>query len=410
MKQYPYLVSKPGKAILAAYLCAALYLSRDSMYALNIWGFYPAQYAFLALTALLGLGFVFANRHSLPELLRDRRILLGMGCMLLVLLPPIVKKDWQLMYVNVLLCIWISLFLSFFTSIQEVSRLYIIIMTVLGVYSILATYLFRIPADRGMMIPATFNNASGFEFYNYYLSNVSVEYVKNRNFGIFREPGVYQFFLVLGLYLNNYQADWKNARLYWFFNVAMTVTLLSTFATGGVLSLGLFVVLVYFDKKWYRSRQGRILGISAVGLFLAAVAFIVIQQGELYMELYRMLEKFGNGSDSITDRVGSPLANLKLFFSSPLWGAKLGETLHGMGANTSSSTILYAILGIFGGSVNVAGWFALVWEKKKRILVNLILLAILALAFNTQNLITNPYLWLFPMMALARFLINKEWK
>lgn len=401
MKQYPYLQTKTGQWVLAAYLCAALFLSRESMYTLYIWGFYQAQFTFLGVTALLVLGFLVVNRKAIPELLHDKRVILGLCCAALVLLPPVIKRDWQMMYVNVLFCIFIALFFSFFTDIRTVSRIYLLIMTVLGAYSVLVTYLVRIPADRGIIAPPIFANAFDAEFYVFYLSNVSIDFVKNRNFGIFREPGIYQFFLILGLYLNNYRAEWENNGLFWAINTVLSLTLLTTFATGGVLSLGLFVVLVYFDKKWYRTHQGKILAAAAVGLVLAAAAFIIIQQGELYMELYRMLEKFGNGSDSITDRVGSPLANAKLLLSSPLWGRGLDETLHAVDNNTSSSTILYAILGVLGGSLNVAGWFALVWEKKRNIILNLALLAVLALAFNTQNLITNLYFWLFPMMAMT---------
>lgn len=401
MKQYSFLQSKTGKMLLLAYLCAALFLGRESMYTLYMIGFYPAQFAFLGLTAVLGAAFAWQNRQSIPELLGDRRIKLLLCCAAMVLLPPIIKRDWQLMYANVFICILIAVFLSFFADTKELAGMYVLVMTVLGSYSVLATYVLRIPADRGMLAPATFLNAFDAEFYNFYLANVSIDFAKNRNFGIFREPGVYQFFLMLGLYLNNYEVDWEDNRLYWCVNIILSVTMLTTFATGGVLTLGLFVVVVYFEKKWYRTRQGRILAAAALGIVLVAVGIIIVSNGELYFELYLMLIKFGNGSDSITDRVGSPIANMGLLLSSPIWGRGLNETLNAVANNTSSSTILYAILGIVGGSLNVAGWFALVWKRERNVIWNLLLLAILAVAFNTQNLITNLYFWLFPMMAMV---------
>ena len=70
--------------------------------------------------------------------------------------------------------------------------------------------------------------------------------------------------------------------------------------------------------------------------------------------------------------------------------------------NTSSTLILYNIFGVLGGTLNVAGWVALVWKKEQKLLVNLALLVILFMAFNTQNLTWNLFFWLFPGMALAQ--------
>ena len=76
-----------------------------------------------------------------------------------------------------------------------------------------------------------------------------------------------------------------------------------------------------------------------------------------------------------------------------------------------TTMLLFAILGIAGGTLNVAAWIALLWKRERNIAGNLILLVILFLSFNTQNLVANVFFWLFPMMALVERglpLIEKE--
>ena len=82
-------------------------------------------------------------------------------------------------------------------------------------------------------------------------------------------------------------------------------------------------------------------------------------------------------------------------------GANISSVLHGTNHNTSSTLILYAILGVGGGTLNVAAWAALVWKKERHVLGNLLLLVILFLSFNTQNLVADVFFWLFPCMALV---------
>ena len=103
----------------------------------------------------------------------------------------------------------------------------------------------------------------------------------------------------------------------------------------------------------------------------------------------------------MTDRAGSIIENTKTFLRHPLLGGGVREALFAVANNTSSSTVLYAILGIFGGTLNAAAWVMLSWRKEGKLWVSLALTVILFMSFNTENLITNPYFWLFPCLALA---------
>ena len=62
---------------------------------------------------------------------------------------------------------------------------------------------------------------------------------------------------------------------------------------------------------------------------------------------------------------------------------------------------MFSGFGVLGGLFHVVGWVAFVWEKNRKTWVNLALLLIMFMSFNTQNLIADVFFWLFPMMALV---------
>lgn len=128
---------------------------------------------------------------------------------------------------------------------------------------------------------------------------------------------------------------------------------------------------------------------------------IIRQRGQLYWELYGMfVSKFLPGEESGIDRVNSILTNAMYFIRNPFAGETVSEVLYSVQNNTSSTTILFAILGLFGGSLNIAAWFALVWKREQGIMTNLGLLLVLFMSFNTQNLVADVFFWLIPTMAL----------
>ena len=415
MKKFSYLDSRRGQMVLALYLAAQLYFARDTLATTSLMGFAKAQLLAVALTGLLGAGFLMANRGRLSDILRDDRVF-HMGIAAAVfLIPMLVKRDWQLMYFSVLYCVLLGIFLTYFTSSRELARYYVVMITVLAAFSVLATYILRRPVDSGSVSVPVLYNALNVKFYNFFLAFVSESYVKNRNFGIFREPGVYQFFLLLGLFLNNFYVQWNDKKCLWLVNGILAVTMLSTLATGGILELAMLALFVFIEKKLYRNR-GVWLGILLAVLAAAGLcAYLRFFREELYWELYwevygMTVSKFLPGEESGFDRLYSVYWNLSMFLKNPLVGMPLAQVLGGVENNTSSSMLLFAAMGIPAGCLSIAAWAALVWKKERCVIGNLILLAIMAMSFNTQNLIADVFFWLFPVMALVERLPKRQRK
>jgi len=417
VKQYPLLKGKASQTVFGLFLMAMLFLSRDTLFSSCLMGFAESQILMLGLIVALGAVFLWGNRRSFVEILKDRRMLVLLASALILVLPMVLKRDWQLMYFSILLCVLTAVFLTYFTSSREVAKYYVILLTLLGVYSMIVTYGLKNPARAGVISPRIFYNSNDWEFFDFGLAYVMTGKYWHRNFGIFREPGVYQFFVLLAVYLNNYCVDWNRQWKLWACNVALAFTMLTTFAIGGFAELGLLIVFLYFDKKWYLERWGKAAGIAAVVLLLGAVGFFFYSMEQpnfnksVLYEFYDMFIRLTTDSDSLVDRKDAIATNIEFFVGSPLAGKPIAQVLHGTNHNTSSTMLLFAILGVVGGMMHVASWAALLWKRERNLIGNLVLMVILFMSFNTQNLVANVFFWMFPMMALVERglpLLNKE--
>ena len=114
-----------------------------------------------------------------------------------------------------------------------------------------------------------------------------------------------------------------------------------------------------------------------------------------------MFRKVTPGNPSFDDRFESIRVNLHLLSFNPKVGRNVSYILEIIQDNTSSTTILFAILGVISGWLHVIVWACLVFRGKGHVVSKLVCLLALAITFNTQNLISEPYLWIFPIMALV---------
>ncbi len=405
MNYYRFPDNKFVKFCFPLLLLALQMVARSTMYTSVFLGFALSQTVMIGLIGFIGLAFLWVNRCSLKQILTDSRMILMAAAVLVILGPMLIKQDWQMMYFSILLCWLFAVFLTYFTTTQELGRCYVLLMAVLGLISLVGMFVLKPLVQAGLMPGNPFLSTGGWQMFNFGLAFVSD---KNENmestmraFGIFREPGLFQIVLFVAIHLNNDVVQWKKKRQMWVLDSILFATLLTTFATGGVLALGLYILFLFFDKGLYRNRKMQILMAAAI---LGGIAFVVysLRQGGLWAyELYGMVNKIFARTDSLTARTESIVADARMFFSSPLWGANLAEVMYSVPNNTTSSPIFFAIFGIVGGCIHVLSWVAFAWKKERPVVMNLILMVILFVPFNTQNVVHDLFFWLFPMMALT---------
>ena len=406
MKRYPFPNTRPWQSLFALYLFLLLYLTRVSQVSHYLLGFYKAQALTFGITAIAVLTFLVYQRKNLKDLILNGRMILCLVLCAGILTPMVLKRDYTMMYLSVLFSGLLGIFVSYFLSCRRGAKYYVCLLAGLALYSLVAFFLLRPLSDLGLLPVPTFQNGYGAEFYNYLFSFVSVSFARERNFGIFREPGVYQFFLFLALYLCFYQVDWEKQRICWIVGAILSLTLLSTFATGGVAATVLFLLAVYFDKEVYRSPLGRKLTAAVLILLVLALGAALLVKPQLLGYFRMMLQKIQPGNPSSDDRLDSIVFNLSVIQWTPFVGRDVAYILETVTHNTSSTTILIGILGVLGGSINALAWLVLVCRGKGKWYAKVVSLLTLAITFNTQNLISDPYLWMFPIMALTEGLYD----
>lgn len=395
----------------ALWLIAMLYLSRDSMYSTAVIGFGRSYALQGVLFGVSILAILLKYKSDLKTLILSPHMFFAVGAFVILLFPAVLKRDWQLMYFSVLFVVIYSVVVSLLIDLKSLSRLFVLIIGSLSLSSLICTYCLRFLADAGLLVPAYLRNSVGTEMYNYFVSNVYIWELKWRNTGIFREPGVYQFFLILALYLNSDVCDWEKAMCYWGLNAILGFTMFSTLAFGGIAEMALLAVALFFEKGWYRNRKAQLIALGGIVAMVIAYNVIHWLDGPLWGEIWMLKHKFSMGGESVTDRFGSIAVNTRLFLQSPIIGDKVSTILFHPEIlnNTSSTTIIMAMFGVFGALLHIGSWLVLTWKRDRNILYNLIFALILSMSFNTENLITDIFLWLFPIMAVCeKVLVHRE--
>ena len=403
MKYYRFPDNKISKIAIGGLIALLLIFARDTMLSKSLIGVTESQFINLGLMALFGFAFLFFNRIFLKEVILDKRVAVIMFSAVLILLPMVIKRDWQMMYFSILLCVIFSVFLTYFSSRNEIAKYYVVIMVILAAYSLIANYGLKYLAEAELIKPSIFyNTEGGHQFYNFGLAYViKLPYEYYRNNGLFREPGVYQYFSLLALYLNNYTAVWNKETVKWIGNAVLIIAMLSTISTVAIIALGLFVVALFFDSKLFQNKKLRYtVVLCAVIVFLCGMLYLP-HNAVLYKQITDMITKLWTANESSSARYDSIALNLSLFFKHPIWGDTFSSVLHVVEHNTSSTLILYGALGVLGGSLSVISWFALLWDRRRKVWVNIVYILALFMSFNTQNLTWDLFFWLFPMMALT---------
>ena len=405
MNYYRFPETKLNKAAFFLFLLVLQMLSRTSMVSAVFLGFHRSQYLSVALIGLAGLCFLFVNRKNLKQVFTDSRMLAVIGIVVLMVLGMLVKRDFQMLYFSIMLYLLFAVFLTFFVSFREAATCYVYLFAFLSVYTLVGMFVLK-PLVQAEILPAReFLSLGGWYMYDFGLTYTV--YLNNeldpalRAFGIFREPGLHQIFLFIAIQLNNYTVQWKQQWQMWAVNCVLFATLLATFATGGVFALGLYVVFLFFDKKYYKNKKLCIFALICVAAAVAAVVIAILQEGTWAYELIGMVDKIIKKTNSYTDRVNSIIYNARTFFLHPIFGDRISDVIYTVDNNTATSAILFAAFGIVGGTLHVLSWVALAWKKDRHVIMNLILLLILFIPFNTQNVIHDMFFWLFPVMALV---------
>ncbi len=381
-------------AYMYLYIFLMLLLCRDSLVSTTILGF-PKS---LFLTLIISIpNFIIFIKKIKAEGLKSYRVYIFIILVLNIILTMIIKSDYQLYNFSLLVFIFIGFVVSYVYEYKEFIKAFINIMIFISMYSLITTYLFKpLIIHTGINFPTIINSVNNV-FYNFIFSFALTAESYIRNFGFFREPGVYQVFIILALIFLTFVKNIKiKSRKKIIYTLIFTVTILSTFSTTGIILLALFfttyIVKLIRDGKMNRKVFIIITTITIICILILTLLYNIIPS---FRETLRFsIEKIFTPNESLSARQESIIVPLKLYLNSPIFGQKYIDVVEAIYHNTNTTINMFAIYGLLTGVIHIMLIYLLIKKMKQPKSVSALIFIIFIVAINTQFLIGNSVLWI----------------
>lgn len=252
-----------------------------------------------------------------------------------------------------------------------------------------------------------FYNSAGTAFYNMLVCMITVPGETVRNYGIFREPGVFQMFLMIGLLFYTYFG--KEFKIYRFFVYLVALGL--TYSTTGYIAAIIYLMLYIVKDTRKISDQKKKL--ATVALISVGLLFLLTRTDLLSAD-GMVFDKFSNMKRYTTvARFASISANIEMWLQAPVFGKgliyvndtfpELSRMRYGYASTHNTNTLLceLATYGILYTAILVAGYTRLVKRmSERRIEQGLIGAALLVLMFG-EKLTFSPIIYVLMFYGLS---------
>ena len=232
--------------------------------------------------------------------------------------------------------------------------------------------------------------------------------IKERNCGVFWEPGLFATFLILAIV---FEAAFKNKKTSWLRIILFSITTLTTQSSAGyiLLLLSFFFALAF---KFNRTPNG--VGKLFVSLGIFGVLFVMIflnfiikntslAENEYFSKL--LFENFLEAS-----RVKAIFHNFEVFLKNPVFGAGFQTALDSTAYVSDTSTTTYILsvfgfLGIFHLFMIILG---IVRIKNMNVIAKVTLFLIIFLTINKEPHLFNLFTWIILFYFVSGVNCQKE--
>lgn len=264
------------------------------------------------------------------------------------------------------------------------------IMYFLCVYSLIVMAIFYVAPNILRTLPVI-TNTLGVSYFNALFCLGQFETILGiwRNFGIFREPGVYAIFVNLAL-LN----EIFNTKLNIKHILIFLITLVTTFSTAGYIAFA--VILVFYVL--YKKDRHKFLYMTLAIVLMASLA-IFTDFSDNVLTMFSKFKKGSNAYGSFYARLMSVWANIEICLGHPIFGigryhlydTNLG-VLGNYSATDNTNTLLinFASFGLIYGLMHFVGLFSFSRNIcKKDIWKSCFIVLILILMFSNEDMNQN---------------------
>lgn len=357
--------------------------------------FVPLKYIILIGT-LCVLSLKLVQKFSLDKI--SRASLGCVGLCILVLLSGIINGDLRTGYFYKCIILILSCEITHYMNFKEFIDKFEKLMFGLAAFSVICTFLAMISLSMFSIFPIFYNSA-GKAFYNLGIYMIPVSKNLLRNYGIFREPGVYQMFLVVALVFELYSAKVKISHL-----IIYILAIVLTFSTTGYIAL-MFGLMLFFVKKndslAEKNKKYVMLFFVLLGfLYMSFCTDLLSAEGMVFNKLFNMKR------NTMIARFSSVFANLEIWKESPIFGAGLIKVdkmfpilsyqLYGKAISHNTNTLLCE-LATYGGiytAILIYGYVKLSCAMSDRNLERLLILIIIGILSCGEKLTFSPIIYI----------------
>ncbi|MGI6384542.1 MAG: hypothetical protein ACOX1G_04685 [bacterium] len=337
---------------------------------------------------------------------KQKKINIGMLLFLLVIIISKLATSliWNDFTADNILLILVVIEAFMIASILDANKYwdqFVNVMVVMCVYSWISTYIFLpLSLEKGFNIGTRFTNILGVPYYDYGFSFAQAWHGYMRNQGYFREPGVYQVFLLIAFIIAVFDKK-QPIKQYITKFLILFITIITTASTAGIpcLIIILFGSYQSFELK-KRKKANRI-------IFIAVLLMLMFFGNRLYEVFFeRITYTLTQGNNTITYavRLEGPMNIVNEIFTSPIKIIAGDSFVHGLrnvrelnviSKTDVTGTHLVFCLG-FGLPIGIYTIYLLYKFCKKNCVTfgtTIFVFSGLLLSMQSQNLIYNSFLW-----------------
>lgn len=211
---------------------------------------------------------------------------------LIIIASCIINREFNRSNLIIALLIIEAALLTEYINFESFACYFDNILYFLAVISLVGTALYYIKPSLVSGFPVIINSV-GAKYYNgfFYVWEVGTSFFRNQ--GLFREPGVYQFYLGLGIFFQLFCLKCKINRI-----IIYSLVLVTTFSTTGYVVLLIFWIVIIFDKDLFKGKY--IYKLSLVMVFILAIVYVLLNNSEFLFGDY-----YSSGNYSVFGKIKS---------------------------------------------------------------------------------------------------------
>ena len=325
---------------------------------------------------------------------------------ILVLLSGIINEDLRTGYFYKCIILILSFKITEKMSLQDFAQKFEKVIFVLAFVSMICTLIAEVNLAIFSVFPVFFNSANT-SFYNMGLYMVPTSAQLLRNYGIFREPGVYQMFLMIALLFHLYFSDeLKKSHI-----VVFISSIVLTFSTTGYIALAFFLVLFLIKKN--ESFTDNKKKYFIVLLMIVGIIYMITQT-DLLSSNGMVFDKLSNTKRTTTiARMSSIFVNLEIWKKSPIFGAglisvsemfpSLTYQLYGKAITHNTNTLLCELstYGVIYTAVLIYGYVKFSKAMSEKFMERLMILLIVFILSCGEKMTFSPIIYILMFYGIS---------